>query len=162
MFGHRELKKLNGSMFVPVAGNPFTRGKRERAKDKAVLARHQEEKGIRSETLRDGFSTNQMVEEQFKELGRDQPRQKLLGAGSTRNKKLMFDEGEGSDAERDEEELDDNLNSLDDIAGKLKGISIAQGQLVDKQIGQLGRITEKVSRPLRCIEHALQDQIANS
>lgn len=116
--------------------------------DKATLARHQEEKGIRSETLRDGYTSNQMVEEQFKDLTRDQPRQKLLGAGAPRNNRLIFDEGEDDDAKQDEEDINNDVDAIEDIAYKLKGISIAQGQLVDKQIGQLGRITEKVSRSL--------------
>lgn len=158
---YRELKKLNGSMFVPVAGNPFTRKKREQAKDAAVLARHQEEKAIRSETLHDGYSANQMVEGGFKDLA--QPRQKLLGTNSaTRNRRMEFvDDGEGDDAREDEEEINNNLDELLDLSGQIKGISIAQGKLVDQQITQLGRITEKVSRNPRCLmsNHKYTDDV---
>lgn len=133
-------------MFVPVAGNPFTRKKREQAKDAAVLARHQEEKAIRSDTLHEGYNANQMVEGGFKELA--QPRQKLLGTNKpTRNRRMEFvDEGEGDSANEDEDAIDDGLDELADLSSQLKGISIAQGKLVDQQNAQLTRITEKVCR----------------
>lgn len=137
-------------MFVPVAGNPFTRKKREAAKDAAVLARHQEEKQIRSDTLHEAFNSNQMVEGGFKEL--TQPRQRLLGTNKpTRSRRMEFiDDGEDETAEAQEDAIDDGLDELADLSSQLKGISIAQGKLVDQQNAQLGRITEKVSRDLRC------------
>lgn len=159
---HRELKKLNGSMFVPVAGNPFTRKKREAAKDAAVLARHQEEKSIRSETLHEGYNANQMVEGDFKEL--TQPRQKLLGTNNaTRNRRLEFvDDGEGDDAMEAEENINNDIDELAGLSSQLKGISMAQGRLMDQQNAQLGRITEKVSRLSRLYRYVSSDKFTDN
>lgn len=136
-------------MFVPVNGNAFTRKKREQAKDAAVLARHQQEKEIRSQTLHEGYRANQMIENGFKELA--QPRQKLLGtSNTTTSNKFIFDDGEPPEEMNKEKKLNQNNDTMLHAALTLNAIAQGLGEAIDEQNDDIGRVTGKVSRLPGC------------
>ncbi|KMU86293.1 transport protein SEC9 [Coccidioides immitis H538.4] len=64
----RELKKLNKSMFAMHVSNPFTSAERRRARDEAIISRHQDERFQREETRLAAFRTEQRLGQTFKEM----------------------------------------------------------------------------------------------
>lgn len=144
---HRELKKLNGSMFRPVAGNPFTRNKRQNAADEAALERHRMERNVREETRSQGFAAQQRMETTFKAYD-DQP--KALGGNraADRSKFTFRDDGDEDDSEdeRIEDQLDAGLAKMSLRSKQLNMVAQDIGDDIQRHNATLDRLQEKVSQ----------------
>lgn len=144
---NRELKKLNGSMFRPVAGNPFTRGKRQNAADEAVLERHRMERDIREETRSQGFAAQQRMETTFKAYD-EQPSGLGGNRAADRSKFTFRDDGDEDDSEdeRLEDKMDQGLAKLSLRSQQLKTIASDLGDDITRQNATLDRLQDKVSQ----------------
>ena len=142
-----ELKKLNRSMFAVHVANPFTAGARRDARDQAVIDRHLDERDAREATRRAAYQTNARLQTHFKEL---QPGQagygQARGANLAERAKYQF-EADSEDEEM-ENEIDSNLDALGSVTGRLNALARATGQEVDEQNKLLDRIADKVSGAL--------------
>lgn len=69
----KELKKLNRSMFAVHVSNPFTASSREEQRNLDVLEKHAVERAQREASRREGFQTDQRMQQTFKDLSRQDP-----------------------------------------------------------------------------------------
>lgn len=136
---HRELDKLNRTpFFIPVGP-----GKKARNKEvEATMERHREERERREQTRRDGYAMNQRMEETSKELYRDQPRQLLGTSKNVDRSKFMYEEDD--EDIQDEEEMDQKLQIVAGLAGKMNVGARLIGEDIDRSIDRLDRIGAKV------------------
>lgn len=134
-------------MFVPVAGNPFTRKKRERLQDEATLTRHQEEKQVRSEALRNGYQSKAAIEQQFNDMSKSQKARSKWDYVSDDDEEAgadgLLDEGESREERKKEAMIDQGIGELDRITRGLRQVAMHQGENIDRQIGQIDRITQQ-------------------
>lgn len=140
----RELKKLNGSMFRPVAGNPFTKNKRANAADDAALERHRMERGVREETRGQGFAAQQRMEATFKAY--DEAPKTLGGNRAADRSKFTFrDDGDEDDSEdeRIEDSIDAGLAKMSLRSQQLKMVAQDIGDDIERQNSTLDRLQEK-------------------
>ncbi|WYZ34825.1 hypothetical protein EsH8_I_001101 [Colletotrichum jinshuiense] len=142
----KELKTLNRSMFAVHVSNPFTSKSRAAERDAAVLERHRAERETRESTRQAAYQTNARMEETFKELslsGRPQARTKSSAA--ERSKYVLEDsDDEGNElARRQEDEIDDGIDQLSGVVGRLNGLAKAQMREVDQQNGLIENISKK-------------------
>ena len=128
----KELKKLNRSMFAVHVANPFTAGARRDA---------------REATRRAAYQTNARLQHTFKEL---QPGQAGYGQarGSNLAERAKYQFEADSEDEEMENEIDSNLDALGSVTGRLNALARATGQEVDEQNKLLDRIADKVRRAL--------------
>ncbi|KAF7559573.1 hypothetical protein G7046_g4560 [Stylonectria norvegica] len=134
-----ELKTLNGSMFAVHVGNPFTSKSRQLKADEDVMERHRSEREQREATRREGFSAQQRMETNFKDIGatgrpRQQARKKDYG-------KFNLEDEEGADELEDQ--IDDGLNELEGQVSMMNMVGRAIGKEVDTQNTQIDRIMNK-------------------
>lgn len=140
----RELKTLNRSMFAVHVSNPFTSASRERTREQAVIEKHLEEREQREATRRAEYQSSQRLQQSFKELQPgDQGYGKPRGKNLADRAKYQF-EADSEDEEM-ENEIDTNLDLLGGAAGRLNALARATGKEVDEQNRHLDRISEKVS-----------------
>ena len=142
----KELKTINRSMFAVHVSNPFTGTSRREARDQAVIDRHLDERDRREATRKAEYNSSQRLQKSFKELqpgnaGYGQPRGKNLAERA----KYQFEAD--SDDEEMENEIDSNLDALGGAAGRLNALARATGQEVDEQNKILDRVSEKVWIP---------------
>lgn len=140
---HRELKKLNGSMFMPAGGNPFTSRKRQEAADKAALERHRMERDTREQTRREGFNAQQQAEADWKGYAEQKP-VRLLGSTGAANKNKYDFEGDEED-EQDEQTIDEGLDEVFNASQTLNVMAKNIGDRLVSQNQMLDRLQEKVS-----------------
>lgn len=138
-----ELKSLNRSMFAVHVSNPFTSKQRQMRADEEVMSRHRSEREEREATRRDGFSANQRMESNFKDIEgagrpRQQPRKKDYG-------KFNLEDEEGADELEDQ--IDDGINDLEGQVSMMNMVGRAIGKEVDSQNKQINRIMNKASTP---------------
>lgn len=135
-----ELKTLNRSMFAVHVGNPFTSKQRQQKADDDIMNRHRSEREQREATRRDGFSANQRMEGNFREMNnasaatRQQTRKKDYG-------KFNLDDEEGADELEDQ--IDDGLQELESSVSMMNMVGRAIGKEVDTQNRQIDRIMNK-------------------
>lgn len=134
-------------MFRPVAGNPFTKNKRQNAADEAALDRHRMERGVREETRGQGFAAQQRMETTFKAYD-DQPKGLTGNRAADRSKFTFRDDGdeEDSEDERIEDSIDAGLAKMSLRSQQLKMVAQDIGDDIERQNGQLDRLQEKVSQ----------------
>ncbi|KAM0339482.1 hypothetical protein ACHAPU_010929 [Fusarium lateritium] len=136
-----ELKTLNGSMFAVHVSNPFTSKQRKLKADEEVMSRHRSEREQREATRRDGFTANQRMEGNFREMStagqpRQQARKKDYG-------KFNLEDEEGADEL--EEQIDDGIEELSGQVSMMNMVGRAIGKEVDTQNKQIDRIMNKAS-----------------
>lgn len=132
-------------MFRPVAGNPFTKNKRQNAADEAALERHRMERGVREDTRGQGFSAQQRMESTFKAYD-EQPKGLTGNRAADRSKFTFRDDGdeEDSEDERMEDHIDQGLAKMSLRTQQLKMIAQDMGDDIERQNGTLDRLQEKV------------------
>lgn len=136
-----ELKTLNRSMFAVHVGNPFTSKQRQLKADEDVMNRHRTEREARENTRKEGYSANQRMESNFRDMnstgpGRQQARKKDYG-------RFNLEDEEG--ANELEDEIDDGLTELEGHVRTMNMVGRAIGKEVDSQNKQIDRIMNKAS-----------------
>lgn len=138
----RELKKLNKSMFAMHVANPFTSADRRKARDDAIIDRHQEERLQREETRLAAFRTEQRMGQTFKEM----EKQGKSAGSKSRNladrAKYQFEQD--SEDDEMENEIESNLDALHGAAVRLNGLARATGTELEQQNKRLDVIMGKV------------------
>ncbi|KAK6352235.1 Protein transport protein S9 plasma membrane t-SNARE [Orbilia blumenaviensis] len=144
--GHRaedqaaHLKRLNRSMFVPVAGSPFGRQARADKEEEKIMERHRVAREERERVQAAGMQGQQQVKGGLRPMGAPAmaPRQKMSLAEKA---KFQFE----ADAEDDamEEEIDDNLHQLGGAIGRLNLLAKTQNQVVQDQNKTIERLNQK-------------------
>jgi hypothetical protein len=145
----RELKTLNGSMFAIHMKNPLQSSARAQEEERRILERHQSEREERDKTREFGFQSKNHVGNALKggSGGYGAPSAKMSLAERS---KYQF-EGDESDDEK-EREIDNNLDALGAVTGRLRNLAMATSQEVDRQNSQIDKIMKKSDR--------VDDQIA--
>lgn len=143
----KELKTVTRSMFAPHFSNPITKKKREAQFNEAVLARHREEREMAEATRREAYRGNQETERDFRDAmayGDNRPKPAIPTAAqvAARRKQLMFDENDEEEQQL-EEDIDNELDEVSDIAYKLKGIAVMQSKQLDRQAKTIDRMDQK-------------------
>ncbi|KAI5852516.1 plasma membrane snare protein-like protein [Morchella snyderi] len=146
----RELKTLNGSMFAVHVSNPFNSSKRAQEEERRILERHQSDREERDKTRQFGFESRNHV---GKALGGSSGggTGRMSGKMSLAERSKYQFEGDESDDEK-EREIDNNLDALGAVTGRLKNLAMATSQEVDRQNAQIDKIMKKSDR--------VDDQIA--
>ncbi|KAK6499021.1 Protein transport protein S9 plasma membrane t-SNARE [Arthrobotrys musiformis] len=145
--GHRaedqaaHLKRLNRSMFVPVAGSPFGRQTKADKEEERLMERHRVAREERERVQAAGMQGQQQVKTGLRPMGAPggmAPRQKMSLAEKA---KYQFE----ADAEDDamEEEIDDNLHQLGGAIGRLNLLAKTQNQVVMDQNKTIDRLNQK-------------------
>ncbi|WEW58850.1 Protein transport protein S9 plasma membrane t-SNARE [Emydomyces testavorans] len=135
----RELKRLNKSMFAMHVSNPFTSAERRKARDDAIIDRHQEERLQREETRLAAFRTEQRLGQTFKEMGKSTAPQKKTNLAE--RSKYQFEQD--SEDDEMENEIESNLDALHGAAVRLNGLARATGRELEEQNKRLDVITGK-------------------
>lgn len=138
----RELKTLNRSMFAVHVKNPFNSKERQAERERTILERHDADAAAREETRKFGYGSQQTAKLAMK----NNP---MAASASARNRMSLVErskyqfEADASDDEK-EDEIDDNLNEIGQIAGRLKDLAVTTGKELDRQNKQIGKIAQKV------------------
>ncbi|EEH34681.1 transport protein sec9 [Paracoccidioides lutzii Pb01] len=137
----RELKKLNKSMFAMNVSNPFTGEQRRRARDEAIIERHQEERAQREATRKAAFRSEQRMDQTFKGLAKKANSAPQKETRLADRAKYQFE----ADSEDDEmeNEIESNLTAIEGVTGRLNMLARAQGKEVEQQNEHLSRIMGK-------------------
>ncbi|KAH8153768.1 uncharacterized protein LAJ45_01535 [Morchella importuna] len=146
----RELKTLNGSMFAVHVSNPFNSAKRAQEEERRILERHQSDREERDKTRQFGFESKNHVGKALGGSG--------AGAGGrmpgkmslAERSKYQFEADESDDEK--EREIDNNLDALGAVTGRLRNLAMATSEEVDRQNAQIDKIMKKSDR--------VDDQIA--
>lgn len=136
----RELKTLNGSMFAIHMKNPLASKARAQEEERRILERHQSDREERDKTREFAFQSKNHVGNALKGNGG-------YGGPSTKmslaeRSKYQF-EGDESDDEK-EREIENNLDALGSVTGRLRNLAMATSQEVDRQNVQIDKIMKKV------------------
>ncbi|GAA5997221.1 uncharacterized protein JCM10292_000107 [Rhodotorula paludigena] len=140
----KELEALNRSIFRP----NFTMNKaakRDR-EERRLLDRHNAEKAEREQVRREQYESRQRIDGAFNSMDRaaesDAMRRAREHKRHGERARYQF-EATASDDEV-EDEIDDNLDELGGLAGRLKTLGMAMGSEVDAQNKKLGKMATKV------------------
>ncbi|KAG6363485.1 hypothetical protein INS49_008585 [Diaporthe citri] len=142
----KELKTINDSMFSGMFG-PSKRTLNKR--DAETLAQYQEDKEARESTAKSAYKSEQQMEDMFKDINGNKPSGPL---GARRNNaersKFIFKDDESDDElaredENDEDQINEGIDDLTDIVGKLKGAAIGMGGNLTTQNERLDRLAGK-------------------
>lgn len=114
--------------------------------EKRIVARHAAEQAEREELRREQYESRMRIDNAYKGMDRlaensAEARARARARGDQRQR-YQF-EATGSDDEV-EDEIDNNLDELSGIAGRLKMLATATGQEVDAQNQKLNKIGGKV------------------
>ncbi|TDZ73144.1 Protein transport protein sec9 [Colletotrichum trifolii] len=144
----KELKTLNRSMFAVHVSNPFTSKQRAAKRDQDILDRHRSERETREATRSNAFSSQQKMEQTFREMnlsGRPQPK---TGARSQAEKSKYVLEADSDDeaaeeADRQERQIEDGIDQIGLVNGRLNDLARAQLAEVERQNKQIVNIQNK-------------------
>lgn len=126
----RELKKANGSMFAIHIKNPLRHTARAEAEEAEVLAIRQKERAGREELSADGYESRSKIGRALNDTsGTIESRAKTSLAERAR---FQYEADESDDEM--ERQIGANLESIADATGRLKGLAIATGREVDRQV----------------------------
>lgn len=150
----RELKTLNGSMFAVHLKNPLASKSRAQEEERRILERHQSDREEREKTRQFGFESKNRVDNALKSGGNAGPASKMSLAERS---KYQF-EGDDSDDEK-EREIENNLDALGAVTGRLRGLAMATSQEVDRQNIQIDKIMKKVCFPANHSRFVDADQL---
>ncbi|KAF8591857.1 protein transporter SEC9 [Ramaria rubella] len=150
-----ELKQLNRSIFRPAI--TFNKESKRAAQEAKLLRRHEEEREEHEKSMADIRETQNRIgkAQTYGRIGDDEDDEESIGGyGSGRfkppvdqarrkeeRKRYQF-EATASDDEL-EDELDDNLGEIGDVAKRLKALGTAMGQELDNQNNRLDRLDGK-------------------
>lgn len=135
----------------------FGPGKRTLNKrDAETLAQYQEEKLLREQTAKSAYQSEQQMEDTFNDMSGNKRNPKLLGANRSaaeRSKYLYIDDSDDDEDEKqrrrededDEDQINEGIDDLTDIVGRLKGAAIGMGGNLTTQNERLDRLAGKVS-----------------
>ncbi|KAI6047612.1 hypothetical protein EDC04DRAFT_2886449 [Pisolithus marmoratus] len=132
-----ELKQLNKSIFRPVI--TFNKDAKRAAQEAKVMQRYEDERREREKAMTDIRETQNRLGRAITYGQQDEE----LAAQKEQRKRYQFEAG-ASDNEL-EDELDDNLNEISDLAKRLKGLGTAMGQELDAQNQRLDVIGNKAT-----------------
>jgi hypothetical protein len=145
-----ELKKLNRSIFRPAI--TFNKDAKRAAQEAKIQQRYEEEREEREKAMTDIRETQNRLGQASRygqrdegiELGSNgkQPRTGAQQALQREQRKRYQFEATASDDEL-EDELDENLDGISDVAKRLKALGTAMGQELDNQNNRIERIEEK-------------------
>ncbi|GAA6002734.1 hypothetical protein JCM10207_007649 [Rhodosporidiobolus poonsookiae] len=140
----KELEALNRSIFRPTF--QFNKQAKRDREERRLLDRHNAEKEEREQTRRDQYESRQRIDQTFHRMDRDAEnsagaKARARARGAERGR-YQF-EATASDDEV-EDEIDNNLDELGGLAGRLKMLSTTMGQEVDSQNQKLGKLSGKV------------------
>lgn len=141
------LKKLNRSIFIPVAaGNPFNRKSKLRAQEQKIKTEKEQEKYLR-ETNRQGvYASEQRVKQGITNTATNsETYNKYLGERHLGAAQRYQFENDSEDDEM-EKELGQNLDQIHAFSKKLKNTATVIGQEVEAQNARLRRIEEDADR----------------
>jgi protein transport protein SEC9 len=147
-----ELKQLNRSIFRPVIH--FNKDAKRAAQETKIQQRYDEERDEREKSMKD-IRDSQNRLGQASAYGQPKPKDEIeagqngrgtmtasqLALRKEQRQRYQF-EATGSDDEI-ENELDDNLDEISDVAKRLKALGTAMGQELDNQNNRIERIEEK-------------------
>lgn len=137
-----ELKKLNRSIFRPAI--TFNKDAKRAAQEAKVVRQYEDEREEREKAMMDiRDSQNRLGQASAygsKEAGRTKSAAQQALQKEQR-KRYQF-EATASDDEM-EDELDNNLDEISDVAKRLKALGSAMGQELDTQNNRITRIEEK-------------------
>ena len=145
-----ELKQLNRSIFRPVIH--FNKDAKRAAQEAKIQQRYDEERDEREKSMKDTRETQNRLG-QASAYGRREEEEIVPGPNKRpttasqlalrkeQRQRYQF-EATASDDEI-ENELDDNLDEISDVAKRLKALGSAMGQELDNQNNRIERIEEK-------------------
>ena len=146
-------------MWAVHVSNPFTAKSRDAARDRVVIEKHLEEREQREATRRAGYLAEKRMEQNFQKLSTtDQVGSSLHGLyrvlttalQAAKKQKNLAERAKyqfEADSEDDEmeDEIDNNLDALSGVTGRLNALAKATGSEIEQQNKDLERIMEKVS-----------------
>lgn len=141
------LKKLNRSIFIPVAaGNPFNRKSKLRAQEQKIKTEKEQEKYLR-ETNRQGvYASEQRIKQGITNSATNSDTyNKYLGERHLGAAQRYQFENDSEDDEM-EKELGQNLDQIHAFSKKLRNTATVIGQEVEAQNSRLRRIEEDADR----------------
>ena len=122
-----------------------------------ILERHEEERIQREATRRAGYQANERMKKNFQDLSSKNPEKRdrnlaeraryqfeVCNSPKVTIEFCSFVQAD-SDDENMENEIDDNIDQLSAITGRLNMLARATGEEVDHQNKALQRVSEKVS-----------------
>lgn len=140
----KELKALNRSIFRPKF--TFNKSAKRDKEEQRISNRHDEEANEREQTRADQFESRQRIDDAFRNMDRtvEQPAGQYAKAKArgTERSRYQF-EASTSDNEV-EDELDDNLDEISGIVGRLKALATTSGLEVEAQNRKLELLDPKV------------------
>ena len=128
-------------MFAIHVSNPFTAKSRDAARDEEAKAKHLEERDQREATRRAAYLSEQRMMKNFNDLSVTDSQGKKQRNLAERAK-YQF-EADSEDEEM-ENEIDDNLDMLSGVTGRLNALARATGKEVNEQNERLKIIEGKV------------------
>lgn len=151
----KEIVRLNRSMFIPAAGNPFTKNRRVREMDAAVLDQHHKDKQRREATRTAAYESLERQNDAQRRLRdaweeQNNPKSGALSAqiqqkkGATLKERSKYQFEADSEDEEMENEIDANLDQLSGAAGRLNLLGKAIGAELESQNKHIERIAGKV------------------
>ncbi|KIO08249.1 hypothetical protein M404DRAFT_937034 [Pisolithus tinctorius Marx 270] len=149
-----ELKQLNRSIFRPVI--TWNKDAKRAAQDAKVMQRYEDERREREKAMTDIRETQnrlgrampygQQDEEGVSSTGGSRTSTRTAGqlaAQKEQRKRYQFEAGASDD--EIEDELDNNLNEISDVAKRLKALGTTMGQELDAQNQRLDVIGKKTT-----------------
>ncbi|KAK6458319.1 protein transport protein SEC9 plasma membrane t-SNARE [Scheffersomyces xylosifermentans] len=142
----KELKRLNGTIFLPATGNPFNKKSRLRQQEERLKTAKAQEKYMRDANRKEMYASEQRLKSGItnnatsSELHQKYQGEKNLDAA----RRYQFE----NDSEDDEmeKELASNLDQIGLYAKKLSSSAKTMGQEVDSQNSRLRKIEEDADR----------------
>lgn len=138
-----DLRVANRGMFHfhVNADNPFTKRSRDHL-DQKIVNKHREEREQREATRQAAFASDQRMNEKFKGLEASGPGVPKTKSSLAERAKYQFEAD--SDDDRMEDEIEENLDALGQVTGRLNLLARAQGDEVQQQNQLLERLGKKV------------------
>ncbi len=115
----RELKHLNRSMWAMQVNNPFTKSRRERDRDEAIIEKHLYEKDQREATRKAAYLSSARQQEHDRKI-RDPNGAAFKKGNLAERSKYQFEAD--SEDEAMEDEIDGNLDALSGAAKRLNAV----------------------------------------
>lgn len=138
----RELKHLNRSMFAVQVNKPWGKNKRLEADELRVRQQFQDDRTAREDREQMRKDAERTFDANLKKhadaQGRGTTRQRV---GLAERSKYQYNADEDDDEV--EGEIDDNLDAIAAVTGRLKGLAMATNAEVDRQNRQLERMDQK-------------------
>jgi len=138
-----ELKKLNRSIFAVHVSNPFNSKARAEEEEDRIMQRHEMEREEREKNRKYAYDSAQRVNNALdpRASSRNLNARQQKSSINARSQYSFEEDEEDVQVEKD---IDANLNTLGDLAGRLKGLALATQTEIDSQNQKLDQIANKV------------------